>query len=298
MGNHQMPKPKSPADVILFTEQKLVLRFDKSSFIPENSKYPQPKKIIVLQRSNGKIIGVTRGSDLTIFLKDQPSLLEEIRGSMLKILEIEFYGIWNEKKLEDHDSSESKETFVQKIQLTTKPDLYGLDISDEEKVTAKIQEYREKIITYDQRYPIKQINILLFGLSPSGKSSFINTLNYCLNENANPQVFAAAKIGFSSTLSFQERKLLPWLSIWDSPGLNEDKDYNCYANIPIFYEKVGLKNLCLHTKLVSDEKDLEKLEIDTKKLLPQENQIHSVIFLWSLAGPNCKKFFIHHLSFS
>lgn len=290
MGNRQMPKPSSPADVILFTQEKLQLRFDKSSFIPEQypQKIPEPKKIVVVQRSNGKIIGITKGSDLTILTKDQPSLLEEIQGSMTKVLEIEFYGIWNEKKIADHDSSESKETFVQRIQLTTKPDLYGLEISDEEKVKAKIQEYREKISTYDQRYNIKQINILLFGLSPSGKSSLINTLNYCLNEDSNPAVFSAANVGFSSTLSFQERKLLPWLSIWDSPGLNEDKKFNCYKNIPIFYEKIGLKNLCLHTKLVSNEKDLEKLDIDTTKLLPQEQQIHSVIFLWSLSGPNCK----------
>jgi len=278
MGNH--PQPKKPAQIILFNENLLHLHFDKSSFI---DKGPLPAKIIVVQSTRKEIIGKTYSNDCFIELKDYPNVLNEIKNSPTKSTGIEFYGIWNEKKFKDDDSSESVGRFSQSIQYTPKANLYNLDLNDEEHLVMKIQEYREMIKNYPKNYIFEKMNILLVGLSFSGKSSLINSFHYCLNDDINPIAYTAPYVGESSTLTFQEKKLLPWLSLWDSPGVEKGRNGGIHLEIPEFYDKTSLKNICVHTELVTDQ-ELNNLKVNVNNELPVEKQIHSVIFTWRLSG--------------
>ena len=142
---------------------------------------------------------------------------------------------------------------------------------------------------------LSKINILLVGLSFSGKSSLINSFNYCLNDEFNPIAYTAPFTGESSTLTFQEKKLLPWLSLWDSPGVEEERIYGIHLEIPEFYGKTTLKNICVQTELVTNQ-ELQNLKVNVNNELPLEKQIHSVIFTWSLLGPNRSSFLYYMIN--
>lgn len=293
MGGKYM-KPSKKAEILVCNNEFLLLKFDKTSFT--YGSYPQPKKIVVVYQPLNKVIGTSYTNYVEIDLKkDFKEVFAHINKSSIRTIIIEFYGIWDDKK-KDKDSSETEMRFVQTLQLQDKPNLHGLDLSAENIKETKIEALRAKISSYNNQYNFKKINILICGLTNSGKSSLINSFDHCLNKSSSQiaQIYTnlAGQTGERTTEDFQEKSLIhPWLSVWDSPGIQlhsifEDENFMSISKI---WKNMKLNDLCKNTKFVTPfnlapKEDQIKTNID--QLQPIENQIHSVIFVWNLENSN------------
>ena len=250
MGNY--PSPSKDALVITFNKSRLHLVFDKSSFTYGDN--PEPKIIVVklILPNTKEKLGTTFNNQLEINIPQNISkVIEESNSTDFMI---EFYGVWDEKKLDDEKSSETKSK-IQIIKLIDAVQLYDLKLQPEDFIVQEIENYRREIFDYEYIIKGKKINILIIGGEQSGKSALINTFDYCLNGNKNPCAYVNTCQRNSATMEFQEKKILNWLSLWDSPNIQKpDRNLiKIYNDINLFWYQNPIKEICMNTKIISNQ---------------------------------------------
>ena len=252
MGNY--PQPEGNAKVFNFTPNLLHLSFDLVRFIPTDKKdWPEPKYIEVTLKCQNccEILGRT---NTKIFKMKLPQkCTDEIKNSDSLCFTIGFRGLWDEEGKNPGETA-SKSEKTQEIFLAPNIDLAedDLNLEDENTMRSQIQDYKKKIINYPTIYKDLKLNIMLFGMSKSGKSSFIHTLLYVLKKEKSQESFVINGIlgqnkddlGDSGTLGLKKIVIYdPWWILWDSPGV-QTKDQQQHEEIKEFWTKNSFLDVC------------------------------------------------------
>lgn len=284
MGQYfSYPAPEDSPEVFEFNEYKLHLKFHKDNFIQKNGKkqnWSHPNKIIVyFYAQSGKVkLGETSADDFVI------SLPEECRKHIIESKRTEysigFYGVWTfftggEKKCS--------------IKFYQKMNLHENEIFLRKNKSITFDHQIDNLLKKIQNYPKDEkdlkLNIMLFGFTKAGKSSFINSILYALflNKSQKAYVFVGeigkTNIGNTGTKSFKEIRIFDWLSIWDTPGFQIDPN----GEITEFWTYNSIKRICTEYDFSSNT--------FPKKDIALKNQVHSAILFWKWNMAGNKTFF-------
>lgn len=270
-GKSSQPLPSKilkDANVIIFSSKELCLKFEKNAFA--NQKKPDSIEVYLLLDKENKFLDYTK-SDIFEHQFDLKlsKYIEETRRSNFTI------GIICADPLNGKSAMHR-----QSVRCRSKPNFldYGLNFKPNE-IRNQIQFLLQKIKnTPNENDKIVNLNIMLFGCSKSGKSSLINTFDYCLNGNLSTKAYVSCVDNKTGTKFFQRKKLLPWLSLWDSPGFQKDDILETEnRNIQMFWKKRTIKQVCLNLCFEEIKED-NQVDQSEKSL---QDQIHSTIFVWS-----------------